>query len=306
MANKIIRRLEQLDENEDVNGCDIDWESIRDMAKLMFLVYEYVEGWGTASITNMLQSLEANNSDDVDESELELLRGLQIKYPQAEVLQYLTNSAGLQCVVGKNPSKKHITVVFRGTDSFWDCLYDLFIVKRSLGKGVRVHRGFYNQLFHDDVYEKLKTLLTTQLADNPGWDVYITGHSLGASLSTLSGFLLAQAFPTIQFQVVAFASPKCGNAAFKAAFHALPNLHQYRICYALDCMTALPTIWYNHVGDNLWYDKVTKTWHYFAKEVTNNYYLHKYYNAYDHLGHNYLTAVTNDEKRIVKFHLPKD
>ena len=72
------------------------------MATLMFLVYEYMGDWGVESFTNMLSFLEANKAAEVSEREMAMLRGLQTKYPRAEVLEYFTNSAGLQCVVGKN------------------------------------------------------------------------------------------------------------------------------------------------------------------------------------------------------------
>lgn len=289
------------------DAATIDWESISDMANLMFLVYEYMGDWGVESFTNMLATLEATKADEVSEREMTMLRGLQAKYPRAEVLDYFTNSAGLQCVVGRNPKKKHVTVVFRGTDSFMDCLYDLFVVKKSLGGGVKVHRGFYNQLFYNGVFDKLKALLAAQLESNPGWGVYISGHSLGASLATLSAYLLGQAFPAVRFDVFAFASPKCGNARFKQAFHALANVRMFRICYGRDCVTAFPTFWYSHVGHNLWYDKDTRTWHYYDRDVKNDYYLCSYFNAFDHLGHKYLEAVKSaygKQDCRVEFHMP--
>ena len=278
----------------------VEWEQIYDMAVLMFMVYEYVQDWGHGLLADVVSGLRASQ---VRASNMDMLRGLQAKYPAAEVLQYYTNRADLQCVVGRNPAKQHLTVVFRGTDGFWDCLYDLWVVKKGLGGGVRVHRGFYNQLFNGGIYGKLAALLREELAARPGWEVYVCGHSLGAALSTLASYLLAQEFPQTRFRVFAFASPKCGNAAFKAAYHACANVHQYRICYGRDCVTAFPTLWYSHVGHNLWYDKDARLWHYYDRAVRNDYYLCRYYNAFDHSGQNYLDACAPTD-RVVVFHLP--
>ncbi|KAI3684623.1 hypothetical protein L6452_33847 [Arctium lappa] len=54
-----------------------------------------------------------------------------------------------------------------------------------------------------------------------------TGHSLGASLATISAFDLAAnvATPDIKVSAFVFASPQVGNQAFKAKMEELPNLN---------------------------------------------------------------------------------
>ena len=123
----------------------IPWEDIYDMAKLMFLIYDYMEKWRVTNFMKLDHFIE-NNHELVPERDVKLLLELQEKYPEGELLKYYTNSADLQCLVGKNPCKKRITIVFRGTDGFLDCLYDILIIKKDIGNGVRVHRGFYDQL----------------------------------------------------------------------------------------------------------------------------------------------------------------
>jgi predicted lipase len=290
----------------------IDWERIHDMAKLMLLVYKYIEDWGADSFTSIISTINKDSEcrEELEVHELQLLTSLQKKYPKSKVLQHYTNSADLQCVVGINPKKRHITVVFGGTDSLMDCFYDLLFFKHSLENDVKVHSGFYKSLFKDDVYDKLKDLVAQQLEEHPDWSVCIAGHSLGAAVSTLSSYLLAQEFPNTQFQVFAFASPKCGNATFKKAYNGLPNVKQYRVCNGRDTVTALPTLWYSHVGDNLWYDTSAKKWHYYEKTVENNYYIYSYYNPLDHKSERYLQAVTdahktNDNDLNIIYHMPK-
>jgi len=269
---------------------NIPWEDIYDMAKLMFLIYDYMEKWRVTDFMHLDHFIE-NNHDLVKEKDVKLLLELQEKYPEGELLKYYTNSADLQCLVGKNPTRKRLTIVFRGTDGFLDCLYDLFIIQRNIGDGVKVHRGFYNQLFNGGVYAKLKMIVEHQLQQHPDWSVHITGHSLGAALSTISSYLFAKDFPNTQFHVTTFASPKVGNYKFQQDYQSIQNLNCYRICYNRDCVTAFPTMWYHHVGHNLWFDKKKKEWHYYDQCNCKNYYLCWYYNVFDHYGINYLNAI---------------
>lgn len=272
------------------NISNIPWEDIYDMGKLMYLIYEYMEKWRVTKFIN-LDKFITNNSNLVSDNDSKLLLELKEKYPEGELLKYFTNSADLQSLIGKNPKKKRITLVFRGTDGFLDCLYDLLIIKTNLGDGIKVHKGFYNQLFNGNVYNKLKIILQHEIELHPDWEVYITGHSLGAALSTISSYLFAKDFPNTKFNVITFASPKVGNYKFQQAFQSLSNLSCYRICYNRDCVTAFPTFWYYHVGHNLWFDKNKQEWHYYDQCNCKNYYLCWYYNAFDHYGINYLKAI---------------
>jgi predicted lipase len=278
---------------------NIPWENIYDMGKLMFLIYDYMEKWRVKKFSNIDHFIEKNH-DLLHDNDVKILTELKEKYSEGELLKYFTNSADLQCLVGKNPHKKRITIVFRGTDGFLDCLYDILIIKTNIGNGVKIHKGFYNQLFNGGVFNKLKILIQNQLYEHPGWDIYITGHSLGAALSTISSYLLAKEFPNTKFHVITFASPKVGNYKFQQEYQSIKNLTCYRICYNKDCVTAFPTLWYYHVGHNLWFDKNKKEWHYYNQCNCKSYFLCWYYNVFDHSGINYLKCVEDTYKSDTK------
>ncbi|KAJ9559824.1 hypothetical protein OSB04_004984 [Centaurea solstitialis] len=72
--------------------------------------------------------------------------------------------------------------------------------------------------------EKIKDLLVKYKGEKIS--ITCTGHSLGASLATLSAFDLAAnvATPDIMVSAFVFASPQVGNAAFKSKMEELPNL----------------------------------------------------------------------------------
>lgn len=90
------------------------------------------------------------------------------------------------------------------------------------------------------------------LLKNSGYKVYVTGHSLGAALSTIVAFYLS-CDPDIPKPVsnVNFASPRVGNKAFLKATQILERTSQLRILRSVnenDTITVAPSIGYKHVG----------------------------------------------------------
>ena len=99
---------------------------------------------------------------------------------------------------------------------------------------------------YDHILEDVKSLLTKF----PGYRVYVTGHSLGAALSTISSLYFAceQDLPK-PITNINFASPRMGaNDVFKATMH-LEKTQQIRILRSVnenDLVTTIPSQGYEH------------------------------------------------------------
>ena len=118
-------------------------------------------------------------------------------------------------------------------------------------KDLGIHSGFHSYLFgtrtkrdsnskYDQILENLRVLLKK----HPGFNVFVTGHSLGGALATLCSFRLAME-EDIQKPVtcVTFASPLIGNVAFARAFQELEIQHKIvclRVANHGDVVTQLP------------------------------------------------------------------
>lgn len=153
----------------------------------------------------------------------------------------------IQCGITVNHEQKRICVVFRGSSSLRDWLYDIQTWKTRLPDNTHVHAGFSKQLLSSWVYQRLTDDLSTLLSNYRDYKLLLTGHSLGAALAILFGYLFSKQYAG-QIQIISFASPRVGGKGFKKSFESKPNLQHFRFVNKRDTVTALPLIKYNHVG----------------------------------------------------------
>ena len=143
--------------------------------------------------------------------------------------------------ISRDSVRKRITLVFRGSESRYGAMMtnwraNLAIAKRRVPvpeilrnqvkqKNFKVHTGYYRYLFKETAkesdeenrtkYDQIVEALSPLLKKYPDHKLYVTGHSLGAAMSTIAAFYLS-CDPGIPKPVTClnFASPRVGNAAF--------------------------------------------------------------------------------------------
>jgi len=197
-----------------------------------------------------------------------------------------------QCVYGvvKDIVNKRVTVVFRGSTDLstrdWQTNLSAQLVglrtpklledslEGRLKDRLLVHRGFYNYIFsnsradgdqrYDMILDDIKPLV-----EQEGYKLYVTGHSLGAALSSVLAFKLAGSDkPWIPKPVtcISYASPLVGTKGFRTAFTLLEKMGLIRYLRITNFNDLVPTIppfslgctrrTFKHVGINLRiYDK---------------------------------------------------
>ena len=103
---------------------------------------------------------------------------------------------------------------------------------------------------YDEIMEDMKPLL----ADNPDYKIYVTGHSLGAALSTIVAFYLAcedDAIIPKPVTCINFASPRVGDYYYLQASTALESLGKLRFLRVVndhDSIAMVPIFNYYHAG----------------------------------------------------------
>jgi predicted lipase len=231
-----------------------------DMLRATMLVYAYGKKFKVddenETAEKFVSEMKGHEMDSLNDASKAALLEIASNVSSAKVCEFISDKeTDVQVGVTINSGDKRICIIFRGSESVEDWLHDFKIVQRKIKgheikDGVRVHRGFYQQLHHNGVYDKLLAKVKQLLEDYPDYSIYVTGHSLGAALSTLCGFRMSCDLEN-KVTVVSFASPRVGNAAWKKAFDQKSNLTHYRVTNGRDLITAFPFCNYCHVGKTI-------------------------------------------------------
>lgn len=231
---------------------------IVDLLCLTMLVYNYGKTFEfdkNENVEEFMNNIKENpkglDSLGLNDTRKEAFLKICKESPQGSIVTFVSDKdTDLQVGITKSVTHKRFTVVFRGSESKSDWWYDFQVMKTNLKRDIYVHSGFHQQLFTNGVYDELVSLLKELLVDNPDYEIFITGHSLGAALSTLFGYLLSNEISN-KITIVSFASPRVGNKEWKKDFESKTNLIHYRVTNNRDVVTAIPMWNYHHVGINV-------------------------------------------------------
>ncbi len=137
--------------------------------------------------------------------------------------------------IGYHAGQKAIYVAFRGSESFENWLSDLDAVLTTYPKcsGCEVHKGFYTA--EQAVIKQVSTEVHRLLSLYPSYQVLVTGHSLGASLSTLTAIDLN--IPTVR--LFNYGSPRVGNTAFANYYETIVK-DRNRVTHHKDIVPHVP------------------------------------------------------------------
>ena len=140
----------------------------------------------------------------------------------------------------------NIIIIFKGTSSIFEIFLNMNIKLRTLDEdSIKVHGGMYRffSTFKSELIKKINDILLTKNIKN----IYLTGHSLGGSLSILCSYLLYEKYNNLQFYNYCMAPLKVGNKGFIEAYNKL-NIIAFIIINKSDIIPKLPiSDKYNHI-----------------------------------------------------------
>ena len=148
-----------------------------------------------------------------------------------------------QGFVASNPEAT--VVAFRGTEpnQIKDWLTDANIDPTEGPFGSRVHGGFEKAL--DEAWGSCINKM--QMVHTEGKSLWLTGHSLGAALATLTAARLLADNQTVN-GLYTFGQPRTGKKSFALAFDERFKGQTFRFVNNNDIVTQLPPRPYKHVG----------------------------------------------------------
>lgn len=283
MNSKLDEKLieEKFENVELKDKLEIDCNTGLSMLELTMLIYDY----GTR-FTKIYKS-PINNYKNLSEINYDILCKLTKNNPDSSIEKFIDKNNGLQCGIILNHSKKHIVIVFRGSDSIIDWLYNFLIFKTRIISSIYVHYGFNKQL--SPVLDELLDTVNNLTEKYNDYSIYITGHSLGGALSTLFSYYLSKT-TNKKINVWSFASPRVGNYNFKKMYNKIKNIEHNRVVNNRDTVTSIPYIGYYHIGTKIYLNKNNS-------KILKNYFdydnILSFFNPFDHFLTRYFINFTN-------------
>jgi len=142
-----------------------------------------------------------------------------------------------------SPEDRAIVVGFRGTQGDWETVEEILSFlkpKRPFIAGGMVFQYFYDAfylLWNDGLMQDLMQLK----AANPGFQVWIVGHSLGGAMASVCSTLIAHLglWSANDIRMVTFGQPRTGDVTYAMSHDNLLK-YTYRIVHKRDLIAHLP------------------------------------------------------------------
>ncbi|KAH8911216.1 alpha/beta-hydrolase [Coniochaeta sp. PMI_546] len=177
------------------------------------------------------------------------------------VASILNTTTDIHGWVLRDDVAQELIVAFRGTLSLTNLNTDENYTLANFDtlsscSGCQVHGGYY--LAWLSVLDQVQSLVNTQMTALSSYNLIITGHSLGASLATLTAAQLSIAYSNLT--VYTYGEPRTGNPAFARFLDAtfttstVDTTRFYRVTHEDDGIVVEPPLsdGYMHQSLELW------------------------------------------------------
>ena len=199
----------------------------------------------------------------------------------------LISNDGAEVLVAKD--RNDLWFAFRGTEpsKLNDVMADLHIIKNTAMAGGRVHGGFQKEV--NDLWMDILAELEHNDQLKVRKDVYMTGHSLGAAMATISA---TRYKPT---ELFTFGSPRVGGSRFVKNIKCT----HYRFMNNNDIVCRIPPAWlgFKHHGEMIYFNRFGNkadkpTWGDMFYGIWNSWKRFKFFDGVvDHGMPNYVKAI---------------
>ena len=161
---------------------------------------------------------------------------------------------GEKTLLGYNNRLNTLFASFRGTSNIKNWIDDIQIEHHCIDEmnNICVEAGFYKlyEQLYPFIYNKIDKLSRKYQTNK----LLLTGHSMGATLSSLFSYNLSKI--NYNITTITFGSPRVGNYEFVQDF-ASNNITSFRITHYYDIVPHLPQyrLNYHHIPNEIWYNE---------------------------------------------------
>ncbi|CAD5227423.1 unnamed protein product [Bursaphelenchus xylophilus] len=162
--------------------------------------------------------------------------------------------------VAVSPADKAVIVSFRGTNNFLQLVTEVgnvaFFNRHRAPTNGMVAQYFYD-VFEQLWYGGIEKLVNKAITSNPEFDVWLTGHSLGGAVASITAtkVMVDYKLPTARVKLITFGQPRTGDNVFSKTFPDIVPT-SYRVNHKHDVVPHVPPrgyVGYNHHFTEVWY-----------------------------------------------------
>lgn len=140
--------------------------------------------------------------------------------------------------VAVSPKRKAIVVAFRGTQGNVQLVAEVI---EALQKKVPMAGGKVFQYFYDGMavmHPNMSANVRQVLKQNPDYEVWVTGHSLGGALASLMAtqFRVEELVSADKIKLITYGQPRVGGATVNRKYLKISNLHLLKFLKSLHRM----------------------------------------------------------------------
>ena len=195
-----------------------------------------------------------------------------IKINNESIVEKVIEIRGDKAILGFNSKYNTIFIAFRGTSSTKDWINNFQVNQINPYQSfpnIGVAKGFYS------IYTNLNNAIFSNIIDlsikHNTNNLLLTGHSLGAALSSLLAFDIINDEVYKGYKIyclITFGSPRVGNKEFADKIN---NINSFRVTHFYDIVPHLPQefLKYNHIYQEVWYNE-DNTEYKICNDLNNN------------------------------------
>jgi hypothetical protein len=173
------------------------------------------------------------------------------------ILTNIVENKGARALQGYDSELDTLFVSYRGSSNIENWMDNIQVKKINPynDTNIEVENGFYKE--YSSIKSEVMSNLNELSQKYNTKEIFLTGHSAGGSLATLTAFDILSIYREYEVKyLITFGSPRVGNSDFSHYFNKF-SFTSYRVTHYYDMVPHVPEefLGYLHLSNEVWYNK---------------------------------------------------